>query len=120
MIGWIAEKLMQFFSARRRGQQLKTMREQNEVGTFRGKDAHLNSDFESDYNAATGMLKTRMNTKFPDNFHAQLGSRNNNTYDYGAARVDAVDQVSTTIAMALRNGATVRQAAEAGAACVGI
>lgn len=120
MLGWLSVKLMQFFSTRRRDQQIKVMRDQKEIGSFRGKDAHLRSDFESDYNCATGMLKMRMNNKYPDSFHAKLGSSNNNAYDYGVARAEAVDRVSTAVAMALRGGATVRQAAEAGAASVGI
>lgn len=61
-----------------------------------------------------------MDRKFPDNYHARLSSEENSPYDHGQDRALAVDAMSIAIAMALRNGATVRQAAEAGAASVGI
>ena len=120
MFGWFKTKLVQFFSLREHDRQMKVMRDQKESGAFRGKNADHRGDFENDYNAATGMLKTRMDSRFPDGFHAKLGSSNNTAYDYGAARIDAVDRVSTAVAMALRDGATVRQAADAGAASVAI
>lgn len=120
MFEWFKVKLIQFYAVREHDQRMKVMRGHKETGAFRGKNADLRRDFESDYNAATSMLKTRMNSRFPDGFHAKLGSSNNTAYDFGAARIDAVDRVSTAVAMALRDGATVRQAAEAGAASVGI
>ena len=76
--------------------------------------------FESDYFAATDLLKERMNKRYPDAYHARLSARDDRPYDYGAKRADAVDTASTAIAMALREGATVKDAAEIGAASVGI
>ncbi len=95
-------------------------RRDREGGTFETGSAYQSAGFEGDYHAATNLLKQRMDKSFPDNFHARLGSQTNSMYDYGEDRAGAVDTASTAIAMALRNGATVSQAAEAGAASVGI
>jgi hypothetical protein len=77
-------------------------------------------NFDDDYREATKLLKTRMNTRFPDNYGARLGTNGSGTYHHGQDRAAAVDTMSSEIATALRNGATVRQAAEAGAAGAGI
>jgi hypothetical protein len=61
-----------------------------------------------------------MDRRFPDNYRAKLGTDGSGTYDHGQDRAAAVDTMSSGIATALRNGATVRQAAEAGAAGAGI
>ena len=77
-------------------------------------------NFDADYREATNTLKTRMNTRFPDNYRARLGTDGSGTYDHGQDRAAAIDTMSTAIATALRRGATVPQAAAAGAASVGI
>lgn len=77
-------------------------------------------NFDDDYREATELLKTRMDRRFPDNYRARLGTDGSGTYDHGQDRAAAVDTMSSEIATALRNGATVRQAAEAGAASAGI
>jgi hypothetical protein len=77
-------------------------------------------NFDNDYRQATELLKTRMDRRFPDNYRAKLGTDGSGTYDHGQDRAAAVDTMSSGIATALRNGATVRQAAEAGAAGAGI
>lgn len=97
-------------------------------GTMRRKNSadHIDTasdhprNFDEDYRSATYMLRLRMDKRFPDNYHARLSSGENSTYDHGQDRALAIDVASTAIAVALRNGATVRQAAEAGAASVGI
>jgi hypothetical protein len=63
---------------------------------------------------------SRIDKKFPDNYYARLRSDTSTSYDHGEDRARAVDTMSTAIALALRDGATVQQAAEAGAASVGI
>lgn len=120
MLDWLRAKLIQFLSTSEKGQNSKAAADQKELGTFCGKDAYKHRAFEAKYNAATHLLKHRMNSKFPDSYHAKLGSSQNNAYDYGVGRAEAVDTASTAIAMALREGATVQQAADAGAASVGI
>jgi hypothetical protein len=77
-------------------------------------------NFDDDYREATELLKTRMDRRFPDNYRAKLGTEGSGTYDHGQDRAAAVDTMSSEIATALRDGATVRQAAEAGAAGAGI
>jgi hypothetical protein len=77
-------------------------------------------NFDDDYREATGILKTRIDRHFPDNYRARLGTDGLGTHDHGQDRAAAIDTMSTAIATALRKGATVRQAAEAGAAGVGI
>jgi hypothetical protein len=96
------------------------MAKEKEAGAYVGEAATKARNFEDDYHAATIMLKARMDKSFPDNYHARLSSGENSPYDYGEDRALGVDTTSTAIAMALRDGATVRQAAEAGAASVGI
>lgn len=77
-------------------------------------------DFTGDYRTATDMLRDRINKRFPDNFHARVGSHVNSTRDFGNERAGAIDVSSAAIAAALRDGATAKQAADAGAASVGI
>ncbi|MCJ2115724.1 hypothetical protein MKK65_03800 [Methylobacterium sp. J-001] len=77
-------------------------------------------DFSGDYRTATDMLRDRINRRFPDNFHARVGSNANSMQDFGDERAGAIDMSSSAIAAALRDGATARQAADAGAASVGI
>lgn len=77
-------------------------------------------DFSGDYRTATGMLRDRINKHFPDNFHARVGSNANSMHDFGDERAGAIDMSSSAIAAALRDGATARQAADAGAASIGI
>ncbi|TXM72654.1 hypothetical protein FV226_11560 [Methylobacterium sp. WL12] len=93
---------------------------EREAGTFEGPTPGKARSFETDYHVATQILKTRMNKRYPDNYHARLSAGSNQSYDYGEERAGAVDAASTAIAMSLRKGATVEQAAEAGAKSVGI
>ncbi|AWN43152.1 hypothetical protein DK389_24985 [Methylobacterium durans] len=91
-----------------------------ERGQSSGPMVYYRRNFEEDYNAASAMLKGRMNARYPDSYHARLGGGGNNSYNYGDKRSQAVDTASTAIAHALRAGATAHQAAEAGAASIGI
>ena len=77
-------------------------------------------DFTGDYRTATDMLRDRINKRFPDNFHARVGPKANSMRDFGNERAGAIDISSAAIAAALRNGASAKQAADAGAASVGI
>ncbi|SFM97939.1 hypothetical protein [Methylobacterium pseudosasicola] len=77
-------------------------------------------DFTGDYRTATDMLRDRINKRFPDNFHARVGSNANSMRDFGDERAGAIDMSSAAIAAALRDGASAKQAADAGAASVGI
>lgn len=77
-------------------------------------------DFDADYRAALRLLRDRIDRKFPDGHYARLRSGMSTPYDHGEDRAQAVNTMSTAIAMALRDGATVKQAAEAGAVSVGI
>lgn len=77
-------------------------------------------DFDADYRAALRLLRDRIDRKFPDGHYAKLRSGISTPHDHGENRAQAVNMMSTAVAMALRNGATVQQAADAGAASVGI
>ncbi|MCJ2125088.1 hypothetical protein [Methylobacterium sp. J-077] len=77
-------------------------------------------DFTGDYRMATDMLRERINRRFPDNFYARVGANANTTRDFGDERAGAIDTSSAAIAAALRDGATAKQAADAGATSVGI
>lgn len=79
-----------------------------------------NRSFDQDYRDATILLRDRLDDKYPDGQYARLRSESNTPYDNGESRIEAVDRMSAAIASALRKGASVRQAAEAGAAVIGI
>lgn len=112
--------LRQLGKSRGSGRSMRESAAEKEAGTFEGPNPRRGRSFEADYRLATQILKGRMNKRYPDNYHARLSSSSNQAYDYGEERAGAVDAASTAIAMALRNGATVEQAAEAGAKSVGI
>jgi hypothetical protein len=120
VISWLISKTIQFFlgSAQERRSDLAAMKKEN--GTFQGEYSTRARNFEADYNAAATILRDRMGRKFPDGHYAKLRSGVNTPYDHGEDRALAVDTMSTAIAMALRGGATVEQAAKAGAESVGI
>lgn len=120
IISWLISRIAQFFLRSEHERRSMTMAKEKEAGDYVGETAAKARNFEDDYHAATNMLKMRMDKNFPDNYHARLSSGENSPYDHGEDRALAVDTTSTAIAMALRSGATVRQAAEAGAASVGI
>ena len=77
-------------------------------------------DFDQDYTQAIRMLRDRLDRKFPDGQYAHRRLRMSIPYDHGEDRAQAVDKMSAVIAMALRNGATVKEAAELGAMSVRI
>jgi hypothetical protein len=120
IISWLISRIMQFFLGSEYERRSTAMAKEKEAGDYVGETAAKARNFEGDYHAATTMLKMRMDRSFPDNYHARLSSGENSPYDHGEDRALAVDTTSTAIAMSLRSGATVRQAAEAGAASVGI
>jgi hypothetical protein len=120
IISWLISRIMQFFLGSEYERRSTAMAKEKEAGDYVGETAAKARNFEDDYHAATTMLKMRMDRSFPDNYHARLSSGENSPYDHGEDRALAVDTTSTAIAMSLRSGATVRQAAEAGAASVGI
>ena len=117
---WLISKIVQFFSGGDDQRRSRSMTKEKEERVFKDETAGQPRNFDADYRAATKLLKTRMDQHFPDNYHARLSAGSNSTHDHGEDRATAVDTASTAIAMALRKGATVRQAAEAGAASIGI
>lgn len=119
-LSWLISRFVQFFSGsgdKRRDTPDNVEQDEEALGSTRFVRA---TNFDDDYREATDILKPRMDRRFPDNYRARLGTDGSNTYDYGQDRAAAVDTMSSEIATALRNGATVRQAAEAGAAGAGI
>jgi hypothetical protein len=119
-IFWLISRIVQFFVGGRDQRRSRPTAEEKEAGADEGEIASRSRNFDDDYRAATLLLKARMDKKFPDNYHARLSGGANSTYDHGEDRAAAIDTMSAAIAMALRNGATVKQAADAGAASVGI
>ena len=61
-----------------------------------------------------------MDANFPESFHDKLRSGPNNAYTHGERRSATVDDASIAIAQALQGGASIEEAAEAGAAKIGI
>lgn len=116
----LISRFIQFFSGggdKRRSVSENMEQEKEALGGNRFVTAR---NFDNDYREATELLKARMDRRFPDNYRARLGTDGLGIYDHSRDRAAAVDTMSTAIAKALREGATVRQAAEAGAAGVGV
>lgn len=120
VIRWLISKTIQFFLGSAHERRSDAMAKSKEDGTFEGASASKDRDFEESYAAAVRLLRTRIDQEFPDAYYARLSSGRNSSYDYGQDRALAIDTMSIAIAMALRNGATVQQAASAGAASIGI
>ena len=85
-----------------------------------GTEFTASRDFSTDYNEAMLTLNQRINKKFPDNYEAGFNPNRDHGRDYGDDRAGAIDTASAAVAAALRNGATVKQAAEAGALSIDI
>jgi hypothetical protein len=117
---YLISRFVQFFTvSSSNGKITPDNTEQEKEGL--GKDRFVEArSFDDDYRDATGMLKLRMNDRFPDNYRARLGTNRSGTYEHGEDRAAAIDTMSAAIATALRKGATVPQAAAAGAASVGV
>ncbi|MCJ2068783.1 hypothetical protein MKK75_08205 [Methylobacterium sp. J-030] len=119
-IVWLISRIIQFFFGKGQRREGSAMPRVREAGAHEDRSADKSRNFDADYRAATIMLKTRMGNSYPDNYHARPSAGTNSTRDFGDERAEAIDTASAAIAAALRKGATVKQAAEAGAASVGI
>ncbi|MCJ2071410.1 hypothetical protein MKK75_21865 [Methylobacterium sp. J-030] len=120
IISWLVSKIIHFFLGRGAERGSSSLAKESETGAYGTQTLNKAGNFDADYRDASLMLKMRMGNRFPDNFHARVGSESKSVRDYGDERAGAIDTASATIAAALRNGATVRQAVEAGAASVGV
>jgi hypothetical protein len=120
VIRWLISKTIQFFLGSAQERRSDATAKRKEEGTFEGASASKDRNFEENYAAAARLLRTRIDQEFPDAYYARLSSGRNSSCDYGQDRALAIDTMSIAIAMALRNGATVQQAATAGAASIGI
>ncbi len=120
MISWLLSRVMQFFFGRGEDRKSSSVAGENEAAGQQGLAANRGRNFDEDYRAATKILMMRLSNRFPDNYHARVGSDRNSARDFGDERAEAIDTASAAIATALRSGASVKQAAEAGAASIGI
>ncbi|QGY04790.1 hypothetical protein MMSR116_24940 [Methylobacterium mesophilicum SR1.6/6] len=119
-VTWLVSKTIAFLLGNAQERKADIIAAKKEAGDFNGEFFFRARNFETDYNAAVRMLRDRIDRKFPSGHYGRLRAGENSPYDHGEDRAHAVDTMSTAIAMALRDGATVKQAAEAGAASVGI
>jgi hypothetical protein len=117
---WLIDRIAGYLRDQSQARRARLIAKEREAGSFAGEHAGRAKKFEDDYNAAARLLKVRIDKRFPDSYYARLSSGRNSSYDYGQDRALAIDTMSTAIAMALRGGASVEQAAAAGAASVGI
>ncbi|MGH1571938.1 hypothetical protein ACRAWG_16120 [Methylobacterium sp. P31] len=120
VVRWLIGKITGFLVNQTQARRASLMAKKREAGTSEGHFSIKAKNFEEDYNAATRLLKLRIDKRFPDSYYARLSSGSNSSYDYGQDRALAIDTMSTAIAVALRGGASVEQAAAAGADSVGI
>ncbi|MGU3421371.1 hypothetical protein [Methylobacterium sp. D54C] len=94
--------------------------QEEEFPIFKNKPDIGNACFDRDYAGAIRILRDRLDLKFPDGQYAHRRLRMSIPHNHAEDRAQAVDTMSTVVATALRNGASVKEAAEAGAASVGI
>ncbi|TXN73892.1 hypothetical protein FV234_25595 [Methylobacterium sp. WL8] len=87
---------------------------------MQGIDIAESGDFSSNFSTAMMVLNQRINSRFPDNYEASSKANRDYSRDYGDDRAAAIDTASAAVAAALRGGATVKQAAEAGASSISI
>lgn len=97
-------------------------KDNSETLSVSGRNGRLNynQNFNEDYITAINLVKPDLEEKFPDNYVTRSGSQASRGYDHGEDRAAALDTMSAAVAAALRDGATVRQAAKAGTASIGI
>jgi hypothetical protein len=93
---------------------------EREEGAFLGAGHDEGRTLEGDYRRAVALLKERMDGAHPAAVHRKMSVPGRSTYAYGERRLAVADAASTAIAMALHEGATVEEAAEAGAASAGL
>jgi len=119
-ISWLISRIFQFIFGKGTRKRSSSMPRVREVGAGEDRSVDKSRNFDADYRAAVMILKDRMGNSFPDNYHARLNIGTNSTRDFGDERAEAIDTASAAIAAALRKGASIKQAAEAGAASVGL
>ncbi|MCJ2099364.1 hypothetical protein [Methylobacterium sp. E-046] len=117
---WMFSKMLELLIGNAQERRSNLIAAEKEAGTYQASPLMKGSNFDADYNAAIRMLRERLDRRFPDNHYAKHRVGQSPHVDHGEERARAVDTMSTAVAMALRDGATVKQAAEAGAASVGI
>ncbi|MCJ2068596.1 hypothetical protein MKK75_07215 [Methylobacterium sp. J-030] len=119
-ISWLLSRVFQFVFGRSEERKSSSVARESDAADHESSVANTGRNFDEDYRGATKILMMRLSNRFPDNYYARTGSDKNSTRDFGDERAEAIDTASAAIAAALRSGATVKQAAEAGAASVGI
>jgi hypothetical protein len=100
--------------------QSSSTRGSTQIKNLKDTDFVTSRDFSNDYDQAMLILNHRINKRFPDNYQAGFNLNREHGRDYGNDRAAAIDTASAAIAAALRKGATIQQAAEAGATSIGI
>lgn len=93
---------------------------EREKGVFLAAGRDGGRALEGDYRVAVALLKERMDRAHPPAVHRKLSRPGRLGDRYGEGRSAVADDASTAIAMALQGGATVEEAAEAGAASAGL
>ncbi|MER2268422.1 hypothetical protein [Methylobacterium oxalidis] len=93
---------------------------EKESGSYQSENVYGDQGLEARYNAAIEDLEDRFGQRLPADYRAKLGMDARYVYDHGVARTGAVDTMSSAIAKALQEGASISQAADAGAASIGL
>jgi hypothetical protein len=120
MLGIIGRVLRRLGSAHPERDAKRREATAREDGAFLGRGSDKAEAFERDYRAAVALLKRRMDRAHPAAFHRKLSRPGSSSYRYGERRIGIVDEASTAIAMGLRDGDSVAQAADRGAARIGL
>lgn len=119
-ISWLISRIIQYFFSEADQRKSRSLAADETIGSYTERTLRKPRNFDADYRDAVTILKTRMGNSFPDNYQARMSGGTNGARDFGDERAEAINTGSAAIAAALRKGATVKQAADAGAASLGI
>lgn len=117
---WLAVEYRELVSARQENQLSRKSAREKEDGAFDSDRIYGISGLEEKYAAAMRLFEERLGGELPEDYHDKLGPHLRFVYGHRIDRTSNVDLISSAIAAALREGATVAEAADAGAASVGL
>ncbi|GEP07764.1 hypothetical protein [Methylobacterium oxalidis] len=119
LVEWLIARGGALAWARKSAEHSRQSANEKESGSYQSENVYGDQGLEARYNAAIEDLEDRFGQRFPADYHAKLGMDARYIYDHGVSRTAAVDSMSSAIAKALQEGASISQAADAGAASIG-
>jgi len=120
LVEWLIARGGALARARKSAEHSRQSANEKESGSYQSETTYGDQGLEARYNAAIEDLEVRFGRRFPADYHAKLGMDAKYVYGHGVARTGAVDTMSSAIVKALQEGASISQAADAGAASIGL